>query len=52
MRKYELQDSHLGGFDLVINVRAEMVKADFKQLQEAFSRVMGRFRDFVGKQVG
>jgi ribonuclease P protein component len=51
IRKYDPQDSSLGGFDLVINVRAEMVEADFKQLQEAFSRMMDRFRDSLGKQV-
>ncbi|MCI0661842.1 MAG: ribonuclease P protein component [Acidobacteria bacterium] len=50
--KYELHDSYLGGFDLVINVKAGLAKADFKQLQEAFSQVMDRFRDFVRKQIG
>jgi ribonuclease P protein component len=52
IRKYEPQDSRLGGFDMVINVKAEMAEAEFKQLQEAYSRVMDRFRDLVGKQAG
>src|SRR5262245_35033184 len=49
LRKYEFHDSYMGGFDLVINVKAGMAEAKFKQLEEAFSQVMNRFRDFVGK---
>ncbi|MGE0130040.1 MAG: ribonuclease P protein component [Blastocatellales bacterium] len=52
VRKYELGDSSLGGFDLVINVKTGLAEADFKQIQEAFSRVMDRFQDFVKKQSG
>lgn len=34
---------------MVINAKAGLAEADFKHLQETFSRVMGRFRDLVGK---
>src|SRR5262245_3553614 len=33
VRKYEHGASYPGGFDLVINVKAELVEANFKQLQ-------------------
>lgn len=49
IRRYESDGSFPGGFDLVINAKAGLAEADFKHLQETFSRVMGRFRDLVGK---
>jgi ribonuclease P protein component len=51
IRKYKLCDSSLGGFDLVLNVKAGSEKADFNQLEMAFSQVMERFRNFVNKPV-
>jgi len=50
VRKYEYDASHPGGFDLVINGKAGLANADFKQLQESFSHVMSKFCDFVRKQ--
>ena len=50
IRKYEFPDSHMGGFDLVINVKAGLAETNFRQLEQAFSQVMDRFRDLVGKQ--
>ena len=58
IRKYESRNSHLaydsclGGFDLVINVKAGLEKVDFNQLELAFSQVMDRFRNFGNKQIG
>jgi|SRR5215813_8812109 len=52
VRKYEFHDVDMGGFDLVINVKAGLAEANFKQLEEAFSQVIDRYRDFVGKQMG
>src|SRR5262249_10891683 len=57
IRKYESSKSHLagsllGGFDLVINVKAGLENSDFKQLETAFSQVMDQFRNFVNKQTG
>lgn len=43
VRKYELNPSHLNGFDMVLNVKKEMAEVDFKQLQESFARMMSRF---------
>ncbi|MGH9751151.1 MAG: ribonuclease P protein component [Blastocatellia bacterium] len=43
LRKYELCPSYPDGFDLVLNVKPELAKADFKQLQESFARMMSRF---------
>jgi ribonuclease P protein component len=40
VRRYQFNASYFGGFDLVLNVKAGLSKADFKQLQESFSRVM------------
>lgn len=47
---YKPDGSNLGGFDLVINVKAGLAEADFKELQEAFSQVMESFRNLVRKQ--
>ena len=43
VRKYELCPSHPDGFDLILNVKSELVKADFEQLQKSFARVISRF---------
>jgi len=50
VRNYEPGASCTDGFDLVLNVKAGLVEADFKQLQESFSQVISRFCDFVRKQ--
>src|SRR5215470_8171566 len=50
VRNYEPGASCTEGFDLVLNVKAGLVEADFKQLQESFSQVISRFCDFVRKQ--
>src|SRR5262245_11670264 len=52
VRKYEHFASCPHGFDLVLNVKAGLTEADFKQIQESFSRVVSRFCDLVGKQSG
>jgi len=52
VRKYEYCASYPGGFDLVLNVKAELAKADFKRLQESFSHVISRFCEFVTKPSG
>ena len=38
------------GFDMVLNVKAGLVKADFIQVQESFSHVMSRFCELMKKQ--
>jgi ribonuclease P protein component len=43
VRKYELRLSYTAGFDLVLNVKSELVEADFEQLQKSFARVMSKF---------
>lgn len=43
LRKYELCPSYPDGFDLVLNVKPELAKADFNRLQESFARTMSRF---------
>jgi ribonuclease P protein component len=43
VRKYELCPSYPDGFDLVLNVKSELVEADFEQLQKSFARVISRF---------
>jgi len=50
VRKYEPGASWTDGFDLVLNVKAGLAEADFKQLQESFSHVMNRFCDLVREQ--
>jgi len=50
VRNYGPGVSCTDGFDLVLNVKAGLVEADFKQLQESFSQVMSRFCDFVRRQ--
>jgi ribonuclease P protein component len=50
VRKYEPCASCPDGFDLVLNVKAGLTEADFKQIQESFSHVMSRFYDLVRKQ--
>jgi ribonuclease P protein component len=52
IRKYEFADLRLDGFDLVINVKTGLDKADFGQLEEAFANAMDRFRNFVNKRSG
>jgi len=46
VRKHELchscSASGSNGFDLVLNVKSEMTKADFDRLQESFARLMKR----------
>ena len=42
VRKYELCPSYPDGFDLVLNVKSELVEADFEQLQKSFARVVSR----------
>ncbi len=37
------------GFDLVINVRSEMLVADYKQLESAFVSALLRFQDFIAR---
>jgi ribonuclease P protein component len=37
------------GFDLVINVRAEMLKADYLQLRQSFNGTLRRFQETVAK---
>jgi ribonuclease P protein component len=37
------------GFDLVINVRPDMLKADYDRLQEALIGVLARFQEQVAK---
>ena len=37
------------GFDLVINVRSEMLVADYKQLESAFVSALLRFQDFIDR---
>lgn len=37
------------GFDLVINVRTEMLKADYSQLRESFNGTLRRFQETVAK---
>jgi ribonuclease P protein component len=43
VRKYELCPSYPDGFDLVLNVKSEMVEADFEKLQKSFARVVSKF---------
>jgi RNase P protein component len=43
VRKYELCPSYPDGFDLVLNVKSELVEAEFEQLQKSFARVISRF---------
>ena len=43
VRKYELHLSYTAGFDLVLNVKSELVEADFEQLKKSFARVMSKF---------
>jgi len=50
MRACQLEGLNSTGFDLVVNAKSGLAEADYKQLQEAFSRVMGRFRDSLVKQ--
>ncbi|MGH9855038.1 MAG: ribonuclease P protein component [Blastocatellia bacterium] len=50
MRACQLEGLNSTGFDLVVNVKSGLAEADYKQLQEAFSRVIGRFRDSLVKQ--
>jgi len=52
IRKYELSDIRLNGFDLVLNVKTGLEKADFGQLEEAFAQVMDRYRNFLNKRSG
>jgi ribonuclease P protein component len=52
IRKFELCDLRLEGFDLVINVKTGLDKADFRQLEAAFASVMDRYRNFVNKRIG
>jgi ribonuclease P protein component len=49
VRKYELCPSYPDGFDLVLNVKSEMVEADFEQLQKSFARVISRFCHEMGR---
>jgi ribonuclease P protein component len=54
IRNYAPSHPHLaqmGGFDLVVNVKAGLEKADFKQLELAYSQMMDRFRSFVSRQI-
>jgi ribonuclease P protein component len=44
-RACQLEGLDSVGFDLVINVKSGLAGADYKQLQEAFARMMERFRD-------
>jgi len=50
VRKYEDCATYSDGFDLVLNVKTGLTEADFKQIQESFSRVMSRFCDQLKKQ--
>src|SRR5262249_42084317 len=51
MRNHTLNQSCCSaGFDLVLNVKAGMAEADFKQLQESFSYVMNKVCDYLKKQ--
>jgi len=50
MKACQLEGLNSVGFDLVINVKSGLAEADYRQLQEAFSRVMERFRDSLVKQ--
>lgn len=50
MRTYQLEGLNSTGFDLVVNVKSGLAEADYKQLQEAFSRVMEKCRDSLVKQ--
>jgi ribonuclease P protein component len=43
VRKYELCPPYPDGFDLVLNVKSELIEADFEQLQKSFARVISRF---------
>ncbi len=38
-----------GGFDLVINVRSEMLKADYEQLRASLTGVLTRFQGAVAR---
>ena len=49
VRKYELCPSYPDGFDLVLNVKSELVEADFEQLQKSFARVISRFCHEMGR---
>jgi ribonuclease P protein component len=50
VKKYGPCVSYPGGLDIVLNVKAGLAEADFKQLQESFARVMSRFCDFAKRQ--
>jgi ribonuclease P protein component len=52
MRTYQYEGLNSTGFDLVINVKPGLAEADYRQLQESFTRVMERFRDSLAKQSG
>jgi ribonuclease P protein component len=49
VRRYELCPSYPDGFDLVLNVKSELVEADFEQLQKSFARVMSKFCYEMGR---
>jgi len=50
IRTYQFEGLNSTGFDLVVNVKSGLAEADYRKLQEAFSRVMERFRDSLAKQ--
>lgn len=47
-----LADRRMGGYDLVINVKAGLVEAEFKQIEEVFVRTMTKIHDWLLKQDG
>jgi ribonuclease P protein component len=44
------ESENLVGFDLVINARSALVKADFARLEENLAKTLKRFADSVSKQ--
>ena len=45
VRKYRSEQTNSVGFDLVINAKANLAAADFKQIEGAFARMMARFHE-------
>jgi hypothetical protein len=57
LRRYHLKAQAEGrnmvntaGYDLVLNAKAGLVEAEFKQLEETFSRVMQRFHESLHRR--
>lgn len=46
------EGARMVGYDLVINVKASLIEAEFKQIEEAFARMMMKIHDAVLKQDG